>query len=161
MFFLPGVFSDFFLKAILLSSYMYSFGQHEPGQETDVNDLRGLHIAYAASIEIPFKATDTLCFGRYEFCGLTSDAEMRTYFLPDISREPYTSALKARYPKLQVTGNDSATMRLDLGGKRCSKDSVRITEHFSGQGQVVTITKVAVFKNASWFIYPEKITGQD
>ncbi len=157
MFFLHGIFSAVLLKAIVFSSYMYAFGQHEPGQETAVNDLRELHVAYAASIEIPVKAVDTLCIGRYELCGNTSDAEMRNFFLPDICGEPYTSALKKRYPEMVVTRNESKAMQLDLEGIRYSTDSVRITEYFSGQGQLITITKVAVYKNASWFIYPEKI----
>lgn len=159
MFLFPGIFSDILLQAIVFSSYMYTFGQHEPGQETAVNDLRGLHVAYAASIEIPLKGADTLHIGRYELCGNTSDKEMRNYFLPDICKEPYTSALKKRYPEMIAIRNESKTIQLDLEGIRCSTDSVRITEYFSGQGQLIIITKVAVYKNASWFIYPEKIVN--
>lgn len=162
MFFLPGVLSDFLLKAILFSSYMYSFGQHEPGQETDVHDLRGLHLAYTASIKLPEKPPYMLCIAPHLICGNTTAAEMRQTFLPDLMKEPYASDLKNRYSEITVTVNgfptDSARfMVVDIWGSRCSSDSVRITEQFSGIGQVITITKVAVYKNASWFIYPEKI----
>lgn len=166
MFLLPAVFSDFVMQAVLYSSLIYTFGQHTPGQETDVNDLRGLHLAYSASVELPEKGIDTLHIGQYLLCGNTSDQEMRSYFLPNLLTEPYSSAINTRYPKLHITGQgyfsgtSAHAMELHLWGTRYRRDSVIIEESFLYRDEIIAITKAAVYKNEAWFIYPQKITRE-